>query len=183
MNKAMVKKDWKHTAAILTAIAVFLVSMQNSKEGFLPNGGSVWLSLMGYALAAAATTAELMVTSEFRKLNFTIIALGLAGYTYSIWTNILGMIDLRGGGFDVVNVVTGFFIDVYPEAAIAWALGNSKMGDLIGNLINTVQKPEELTRQEKNAQTINTLRGRIPTNYTASRPIEPEVPMFPGYEE
>ena len=50
--------------------------------------------------------------------------------------------------WDILNVCGSFFMDVFPEVAISWALDESKVGDLIGNLLKSAQTPEMLTKTQ-----------------------------------
>ena len=139
---------WKQKFALFTGAGVFLISCYNSKNGFVGvESTDVLLVIMGWTFALAASSSQFMVTSDFKKINWSILFLGLTAYTYSIWTNILGLQDWRGTvvHYDVVNILGGIFMDVYPEAAIAWALGESKLGDLFGNIVKAAQRKDELT--------------------------------------
>lgn len=140
--------DWKKRLAIVSGVLIFLISAFNSKNGFVGADQSDWLLAgMGWAFAVAATSAEFMFTSDFKKLNWSLIFLGVCAYIYSIWTNVLGLQQWRGTAtqYDVVNILGGIFMDVYPEAAIAWALGESRLGDMLGNLVKTTKRGDELT--------------------------------------
>lgn len=147
-NKKGKFNEWKKRLALISGILIFLISAFNSKNGFVGNTkNDLLLAAMGWAFAIAATSAEFMFTSDFRKLNWSIIFLGFCAYAYSIYTNVLGLQSWRGSvmQYDAVNVIGGIFMDVYPEAAIAWALGESKLGDVIGNIIKTSKRGDELT--------------------------------------
>lgn len=174
--------DWKKRLAIVSGILIFLISAFNSKNGFVGDTQGDWLlAAMGWAFAVAATSAEFMFTSDFRKLNWSIIFLGLCAYVYSIYTNILGLQAWRGSlmQYDMVNVIGGIFMDVYPEAAIAWALNESRLGDVIGNLIKTSKRGDELTdtgprkAQEQTRQPV----------YPASIPTRRSDPTLFGMNE
>lgn len=143
----------KRLLALITAVGVLWASIVFSKNGFNfeTNSDYIWI---GWLLAVAATSAEFMLASDFRKLNWSIVALGLAAYTYSIWSNIMGFQDLRGKDTtDVFSVSASIFMDVYPEVTIAWALGESKLGDVLGNLWRSVNSPEIVTGQDGNGHT------------------------------
>ena len=85
----------KKILALVTAVGVLWASIVFSKNGFNfeTNSDYIWI---GWLLAFAATSAEFMLASDFRKLNWSIVALGLAAYIYSIWSNVMGFQDLRG---------------------------------------------------------------------------------------
>lgn len=184
--------DWKKRLAIVSGILIFLISAFNSKNGFVGDTQGDWLlASMGWAFAVAATSAEFMFTSDFRKLNWSIIFLGLCAYVYSIYTNILGLQAWRGSlmQYDMVNVIGGVFMDVYPEAAIAWALNESRLGDVIGNLIKTSKRGDELTdtgprkvheqpRQPVYPVSIQT-KSALPRPIARTQPVQPEPTYHP----
>jgi hypothetical protein len=66
-------------------------------------------------------------------LNWTLRFAGLAAYVYSIYTNYLGIKHILGAD-DFMAISSALFMDVYPEPAIAWALGEALTGDFLGNL-------------------------------------------------
>jgi hypothetical protein len=138
-------KKW---IAGVVGVGVLYGSLIFSKNGFQfeVSDEYAWL---GWLLASAATSAQFMMTSDFRKINWSILTLGIAAYIYSIYTNIIGFHSLREGQdvYDLINVLGAVFMDVYPEVAIAWALGESKLGDLVGNLIQSAQTPKQLTNR------------------------------------
>lgn len=137
----------KKAFAIITGLAIAAISAYNSKNGFVSNSSDSLLALMGWAFSAACMAAQFMFTSEFKKLNWTVIFLGGFAYLYSIPTNYLGLQGWNGTATEhnFVNWIAAIFMDVYPEAAIAWALGESKLGDMFGNMVRTIQRKDELT--------------------------------------
>jgi len=147
MNDGMYTKS-KKIATFIIGIAVLWSSVVFSKNGFEFKTSSdyVWI---GWVLAFAATCAEFMFNSTFKKINWSIVGLGLCAYAYSIWTNVLGFHSLRTSGslIDPINILGAIFMDVFPEVAIAWALGESKLGDAIGNVVRVLQNPEQVTNQ------------------------------------
>ena len=176
--------DWKKVLAIVSGVAIFLISAFNSKNGFVGSTEGDWLlSLMGWAFAIAATSAEFMFTSDFKRLNWSLIFLGVCAYVYSIWTNILGLQAWRGTviHYDMVNVLGGIFMDVYPEAAIAWALGESKMGDMLGNLFRAAQRKDELTdtSPRQSVDRMNQYRNQNPYKQPQQTPPQPYTTPAP----
>lgn len=136
-------------------ISGFLIaycSIMLTKQGVGLTGDMAW---MGTAVALGLFCAELMFNSNFDELNWTILLLGLGAYLYSIWTNIEGFYFYRGiegnlwTNFDVSNLGGGLFMDIYPELAIAWAMKESKIGDLFGNLFKTAKDPDRLTQVQQ----------------------------------
>jgi len=151
----------------MIAIGVLWASIVFSKNGFNfdTNSQYIWI---GWLLAFAATSAEFMLASDFRKINWSILALGVAAYVYSIWTNIQGFQALRGlHTTDLFSISASIFMDVYPEVAISWALGESKLGDVLGNLVKTLQNPELVTAQNVNGNQPHDTRNNKPekSNY------------------
>jgi hypothetical protein len=141
----------KKIFALVTGLAMLYASIQFSRMGFEfeSNNQYAWVGLV---LALAATCAEMILNSSFRKLNWTVLFIGVCAYVYSVWTNIVGVQSLNGSAtpFTIVGIVTGLFLDIYPEVAMAWALEESKIGDLIGNIIKTTQNPGQVTSQDGN---------------------------------
>ena len=139
----------------LSGVWVAVCSVILTKQGVGISGELAW---MGTAIAIALFCAELMFNSNFEELNWTILALGLGAYLYSIWTNVEGFYFYRNitgdlfSNFDVTNFGGGLFMDIYPELAIAWAMKESKIGDLFGNFIKTLQNPDKLTEPMRKSQ-------------------------------
>lgn len=146
MNEGNFTKG-KKAFAIITGLAIAAISAYNSKNGFVSNSSDSLLALMGWSFSAACMAAQFMFTSEFKKLNWTVIFLGAFAYMYSIPTNYFGLQSWNGVATEhnFVNAIAAIFMDVYPEAAIAWALGESRLGDMFGNMVRTIQRKDELT--------------------------------------
>ena len=133
----------------VSGVGMAIASVILSKQGVGITGDLAWI---GTVVALSLFCAELMFNSNFDELNWTILVLGLGAYVYSIWTNIQGFYFYRGlpgtlfTDFDITSCFGGIFMDVYPEIAIAWALGESKIGDLLGNIVKTSKNPDKLTQ-------------------------------------
>lgn len=148
----------------LSGVGMAVASIILSKQGVGITGDLAWI---GTVVAISLFCAELMFNSNFDELNWTILFLGLGAYIYSIWTNIQGFYFYRAiegtlfTNFDITSFFGGLFMDIYPELAIAWAVGASKIGDLIGNVVKTSKDPDKLTQMKSvvskpnNAQTNN----------------------------
>ena len=138
----------------VSGVCMAVASVILSKMGVGISGDLAWI---GTVVAVSLFCAELMFNSNFDELNWTILALGLGAYIYSIWTNVQGFYFYRGiegtlfTHFDVTSFFGGVFMDIYPELAIAWAVGESKIGDLIGNLVKTSNDPSKLTTKNSTA--------------------------------
>lgn len=133
----------------ISGVAIAYCSIIMTKQGVGITGELAW---MGTVIALSLFCAELMFNSNFDDLNWTILLLGLGAYVYSIWTNVEGFYAYRNiegnllTHFDMTNLGGGMFLDIYPELAIAWAMKESKIGDLLGNLVKTSKNPSKLTQ-------------------------------------
>lgn len=146
----------KRGANLLFGVLVLATSIIFSKNGFgFGMDQKYWW--VGWVLAGAACGAQFMLASDWRQINFSILMVAIPGYVYSVHTNILGFYEMRGGIAatplmayqDPLNVAGGIFMDFYPEIAIAWALGESKVGDFFGNLVKLYKNPNSLTSETK----------------------------------
>lgn len=150
-TKYMKVKKWLNGIA---GVAMMVVSIIFSRNGFgFSADGNYWW--VGWVMAVSATAAQFMLNSDWRKINATILLVALPAYVYSMYTNILGFYAMRGGTgnvWDILNVCGGIFMDVYPEIAISWALGESKLGDMLGNLLNLWNNPQTITAQSGQKQ-------------------------------
>ena len=164
----------KKIFAITTGVAIAIISAYNSKNGFVAGDGDTLLTVMGWTFSAACMAAQFMFTSEFKKLNWTVIALGAFAYLYSIPTNYIGLQGWNGVATEnnFVNAIAAAFMDIYPEAAIAWALGESKLGDMIGNLVRTAQRKDDLTDTQPKHYTPRPLTSQPANPHTDSRPYQ-----------
>lgn len=90
-------------------------------------------SLIGVVMVAVITLLQFVFNTDYASLSPTLKVLGFLSYGYSIYTNKLGLTHLFG--FDeIVAWMIAVFMDVVPEALIAWSLDESLSGDLLGNL-------------------------------------------------
>lgn len=153
----------------LSGVGMSVASIILSKQGVGITGDLAWI---GTVVAISLFCAELMFNSNFDELNWTILFLGLGAYIYSIWTNIQGFYFYRGiegtlmTNFDITSFFGGLFMDIYPELAIAWAVGASKIGDLIGNVVKTSKDPDKLTQMKANV-------SKPTTNTQTNKPYNP----------
>src|SRR3990167_6711198 len=149
----------KKILAFITGILVLYASIVFSKEGLEFNIGHEY-AWVGWVLAFAVTSAQFILNSDFKKINFSILLVGAAAYVYSIYTNIVGFHALRPERplLDIFNVSGGVFMDIYPEVAISWALGESKLGDLLGNLVKSYRNPGQLI---SNTQQVPTVKREV----------------------
>lgn len=156
---------FKRFLAGISGIAVLITSMYLSKEGV---GFPPEMVIFGWIIAVALSSAEFMFNSSFDELNWTMILIGLGAYIYSIYTNVRGFMFYRGvEHYDATSIFGGLFMDVYPELAIAWALKESKVGDLLGNIMKSFDKPESLT-DAKSPKKVSSVPDAVRNN--AGRP-------------
>jgi hypothetical protein len=135
----------------LSGLAMLIASIILSKEGVGFKGDVAWI---GLTIAVSLTCAEFMFNSNFEEMNWTTLVLGIGAYLYSINTNINGFYSFQNldgnlfSNFDVKSFFGGIFMDVYPELAIAWSLKESKVGDLLGNIIKSWANPDKMTESQ-----------------------------------
>lgn len=134
-------------AALVFGIALLGVSIFMSYDGFdgSVNGNNGYAGIavvIGYIFAITVTIIQFIFTNEYRQLNPTLIAVGLLSYAYSIYTNKLGAEHLLGmSGW--MAWFTAAMSDVVAEPMISWGLGESLVGDLIGNLWKAINGDDE----------------------------------------
>ena len=154
--------NFKRLLAGVMGVVILATSLYFSVEGFdfKVENQSIWW--VGWVLAFAVTSCQFMFNTRQEELNWTIIILGVVAYGYSIWSNIMGFHALRGtpSYVDWMNISGGIFMDVFPETAIAWALGAIKTGDLFGNLFSVMGNPDSVSNPNIAPNTI-TRKGPI----------------------
>lgn len=126
-------------ASTVLGFLLLVISIVWSKDGFgFDFGQSLsvgWVNFVGYTLALSATTLQFIFSTEYRKLNLTLIALGVISYVYSISTNVSGIAGMRAAEMaNWMDYVLAVIMDVAPEPMIAWGLGQALSGDVLGNL-------------------------------------------------
>jgi hypothetical protein len=126
----------RRTATIVGSLLV-VISIYLSFDGFDGKvGKGVGYSLIGLAigltLAVAATTLQFIFTNTYKDLNATLKVFGLAVYAYSIYTNMLGAVNILKTT-ENMGWIIAVFIDVAAEPLISWGMGEALVGDLIGN--------------------------------------------------
>ena len=153
--------------AKITGIAVLVVSMQFSQNGFGFKGEDIAMS--GWVLAIAVTVAQFVFNSRVRNLNWTITVLGIMAYDYSIWTNIVGFYAFQGKvvtvdmllTFDaILPIFASAFMDIFPEAIISYAFNASGEGDLIGNVMAVAKDPDSIFSRNQNNSNNNGNQNR-----------------------
>lgn len=138
MNNSNMKQVLKRIA-LYTGFAGLAISIYFSYDGFdqsvngANEGYTTLAMVIGFTLAIIVSVVQFIFGTSYDELNWTLIAAGVGAYVYSVYTNYLGIKHVLGAD-DFMAWASALFLDVYPEPAIAWALGESLVGDLFGNL-------------------------------------------------
>ena len=125
--------------ALFTGFATLIISIYFSYDGFdqsvsgANEGYSTLAIIIGLTLAIVVSVVQFIFGTAYAELNWTLRLAGLAAYVYSIYTNYLGIKHILGAD-DFMAISSALFMDIYPEPAIAWALGEALTGDLAGNI-------------------------------------------------
>jgi len=124
--------------------------------------------VIGFVFAVVVTLIQFIFTNDYKKLNPTLVVIGVLSYVYSIYTNKLGAHNLLQMN-DAMAWITAAFADVVAEPMIAWGLGESLVGDLLGNLWNVVggedDKPNHSGSHKNDKQTRR--NTYVKSNYVA----------------
>lgn len=153
----------------ITAVLVAYGSAKLSVAGIGLQGDLWWLN---WVVAVSLFVSEFMVNGRHKELSWTIMIVGIGAYAYSVATNIAGIQDYRNANgnsssamMDLVTIYAGgVFMDVYPELVLRWALGESKIGDLVGNIVKTWQNPNSLITSQP-TQNATHHYGQQPTQH------------------
>jgi hypothetical protein len=125
--------------AMITGFVVLAISIYFSYDGFdqsVTGGNESYTTLamvIGFVLAVVVSVIQFIFGTGYKDLNWTLRVVGVSAYVYSIYTNRMGISHVLGAT-DFMAWASALFMDVYPEPAIAWALGESLTGDLFGNI-------------------------------------------------
>lgn len=139
-------------AAVVVAIALWVVSVQFSVDGFnfvLPK-----YRWVGYLLAFAVTIIEVVFNEEGMRHSLTLVAVGLLTYAYGVVTNVIGVWAAQGAPDPtdapwvmLFPLMVGFFLEVSPEPLLMWGLVGTGVRDLLGQLIAGRGEREERERR------------------------------------
>lgn len=88
---------------------------------------------IGWTMAIVVTLLQFIFNSDFNKLSPTLRVIGFVSYVYSMYTNYLGINHLFGF-HGMTGALIAVFMDVTPEALIAWSLDEFTKGDMVGNI-------------------------------------------------
>ena len=125
--------------ALWGGIALAVISIYFSYDGAdttIQGGNPSYTEVAKYimiVMACVITLAQFIFNSDFTKLSATMKVIGVASYAYSLTTNYLGINHLFGFTGFVGALIAGF-MDIAPEAFIAWSLDDSMRGDMLGNV-------------------------------------------------
>lgn len=151
--------------SIITGFAILVISIQFSYDGFDQSISGVNANyttmavIIGYVLAVVFSVIEFIFGTAYRELNWTLRGIGVFAYIYSIYTNYLGIKHLLGAD-DFMAWSLAIVMDVYPEPAIAWALGESVTGDMLGNIGKMLfgEKSKQPTQPQKQTKHIQPMQ-------------------------
>lgn len=125
--------------ALIMGFIVLAFSIFLSYDGFDQSvtGGNenytFLAKIIGFGMAIVFTVIQFIFSTKYGDLNWTLRGVGLFAYAYSIYTNYLGVSHILGAD-EFMAWALAFIMDIFPEPAIAWALGESLTGDLFGNI-------------------------------------------------
>lgn len=120
-------------------ICMAIISMYFSYDGLdqtVTGGNPTYTEIakyIGIVMAISVTLIQFIFNSDFNRLNSTLKVVGLVSYVYSLYTNYLGL-DHLFGFHGAAGIAISIFMDVTPEAIIAWALEEETQGDMLGNI-------------------------------------------------
>ena len=147
MKNGVLSKNLRKWSTLL-GVCILLISVYLSFDGFdgTVNGANSEYSAIGVVIgvvfALAVTLMQFIFTSDYRGLNPTLKLIGVLSYAYSIYTNMLGAMNLLGME-SMMAWVTAAFADIVAAPMIAWGVGEALVGDLVGNLWKSVGADED----------------------------------------
>lgn len=162
----MTERDWDafvRWCGIGASIVVLMISIFFSSWGFsfdMKNyDWAIWVSA---TLGAVITVIELNgYKTEKRDTAFTVI--WILAYVYGVYTNIVGLIQIRGGATEIgdyiLPVIVGAFIEVVPEKLFIKSLRE----------LNEMRKKPITTAAPYQQPPLNQIKTSLPT-----------PKMFPG---
>lgn len=145
MNDQYEYPEWEEILkrfALWGGIGLAFVSMYFSWDGLdqIPGGNpnySEIAQIIGIVMAIATTLIQFIFNTDIRKQSSTLILIGVVSYVYSLITNYMGIEHLFGFK-GVLGGLISVFMDVAPEAMIAWSLNDAVSGDMVGNIIKSI---------------------------------------------
>lgn len=168
--------------AMITGFIVLLISVFFSYDGFDQgvtggnSGYTVLATIIGIVLAVVFSVIQFIFGTNYKDLNWTLRGVGIFAYVYSIYTNYLGIKHILGAD-EFMAWSLAMIMDIYPEPAISWALGESLTGDALGNIGKMLfggrgQTPQFSTASQYVMDHQNRRVSRDKSNYKAKhRPV------------
>lgn len=164
--------------ALWGGIALAIISIYFSYDGAdqtIQGGNPSYSEIAKYimiVMACVVTLAQFIFNSDFTKLSSTMRVIGLISYVYSLYTNYMGINHLFGFTGAVGGMIAAF-MDIAPEAFIAWSLDDSMRGDMLGNITKFITGAGN-GRRGKKAYSSETKRPESPT-LQDTQPRMPQV--------
>lgn len=177
-------------ASLWAGIALALISIYFSYDGLdqtIQGGNPAYTDVakfIGWTMAIVITLIQFIFNSDFTKLSSTLRVIGLFSYIYSMYTNYLGINHLFGF-HGVTGYIISVFMDVTPEALIAWSLDEYTKGDMVGNIGKFFMGVGRKRKNPQNQNRPNPPRGEQRPNREPSfesrsdRPV-PMPPFHPA---
>jgi len=132
-------KQWNgmlRVAAMVISLLGMYISAQFSVDGFkFQLDDREWI---GWAIALII----IVIQSIWQKFggNVTLFVIAMTCYVYGITTNVLGILQNRGGWDGdklslLIPIVFGVLLEIFPEPVLAWAISGDTSSDPIGKLL------------------------------------------------
>lgn len=157
-------KQWDgmlRVSALVISLLGMYISAQFSVDGFsFQIDDRTWI---GWGIALII----IVLQSIWQKFggNVTLFVIAMTCYVYGITTNVLGIIQNRGG-FDgnkwslVVPIVFGILLEVFPEPVLGWAISGDTSSDPIGKLLERFEDNSKHSNK-RTYQVNNDFRERL----------------------
>ena len=150
----------------IAAVGGIIISIEFSAQGLAFETRGKY-AVLGYFLAFFVTALQIALNRKSTHASYALVLSGIGAYLYSISTNIMGMIALRG--YDnlraawtvepelvIIAFAFGLAIDVAPEPLLFWSITGIADGqDIVGHLVKLLP-----TRKEKHDAEQQSQRGQ-----------------------
>lgn len=140
---------------LVFGVSLILVSVYLSYDGFDGSvskdgagAASIVSLVIGLILAITVTIVQFVFTNEYKQLNPTLFVAGLLTYAYSIWTNKMGAENILGMS-GAMAWITAAMSDILAEPLVSYGLGESLVGDLLGNIWKAFSDDENEEKKPK----------------------------------
>jgi hypothetical protein len=134
---------------LVAALGGMYISAQFSVDGF--NFSVDNRSWIGWAIAGIIIVLE-SVWQKFGD-NRTLFGIALVCYGYGVSTNVLGILENRGG-YDgnptslIVPILFGILLEVFPEPLLAWSISGDTSSDPLGKFIDGLVEEKKSQAQQ-----------------------------------